>query len=569
MKNNKVYFISKLAAIFAFAAFSVFSQTARPDFNRARTFDAQHYIIRVSFDRVKHEVFGDTTVILKPLKADFRSVELDAVDLKFESVKLEPSGIDLKYSAAAGKVIVALDKVYGPDDVISIRLKYTTTEPKKGVYFVPADKDEKGTVIRAEQIWSQGEAEEARYWFPSFDFPSDKATTEEYITTEKGKVVIGNGEFLGKTDAADGMETWHYKMPIPHSTYLVSFVIGDYIRVTDTYKNIPLTFYVYPGQEKMAHTAYDDTRKMIATYEHLTGVDFPYNKYDQTIVAAFKFGGMENITATTMADQEILFGAMLGGGGVVTDLVSHELAHSWFGDMVTCKNWAELYLNEGFATYMEAAYREQAYGRENYLEKIKTNADEFLADDLINKKRHPLYDLNAADVDGLFDNSYTTYSKGGAVLHTLREQVGTENFWKAINIYLNRHKFANVESTDLEKAMEEVSGQDLKWFFDQWIYGGGAPSLSVRQTYSARTKTLRLTITQVQVPDKITPAVFRMPMNVEIKTAKGENAQKLDMTKRIQVFSFKLDGKPSKVTLDPGMKIPIKRVKMLPLVALP
>ena len=568
MKDKKIYFVSKLAALFSFAAVSVFSQTARPNFNRPQTFDAQHYIVRASFDQAKGEVFGDTTVILKPLAADFRSVELDAVDLKFESVKLEPSGVDLKYSTSPGKVIVALDKAYGPDDLISIRFKYNTINPKKGVYFVAAVKDANGPG-RAAQIWSQGEAEEARYWFPSFDFPSDKATTEEFITAEKGRTVVGNGEFLGKTDAPDGKETWHFKMPIPHSTYLVSFVIGDYTRVGDTYKNIPLGFYVYPGQEKIAHTAYDDTKNMIATYERLTGVTFPYNKYDQTLVAAFKFGGMENITATTMADTEIIFGSMMGSNGVVTDLVSHELAHSWFGDMVTCRNWAELWLNEGFATYMEAAYREQKFGREDYIRKIHDNSEDFLKDDLINKKRHPLYDLNAGNVDGLFDNSYTTYSKGGAVLHTLREQIGTEAFWKAINIYLNRHKFANVESTDLRSAMEEASGQDLDWFFEQWVYGGGAPRLDVRQTYSTRTKTLKLTVTQTQLPDKITPSVFRLPMDFEIKTAYGAATEKMDLTKRLQTFSFKIAGKPTGLTLDPAMKIPIKRVKIHSVVTLP
>ncbi len=567
MKNKQVYFVSKLAAVLVFAAVSVFSQTPRPNFTRAQTFDAQHYIIRASFDRAKGEVFGDTTVILKPLKADFRSVELDAVDLAFTSVKLDPAGTDLKYTTPAGKVNVALDKAYGPSDTISIRFKYTTTNPKKGVYFREAETSEgRGHSL---QIWSQGEAEEARYWFPSFDFPSDKATTEEYITAQKDETVIGNGELIGKTDEPNGNVTWHYKMPVPHSTYLVSFVIGKYSRVDDKYKDIPLGFYVYPGKEETAKKAFGDTKKMIDVYEQLTGVPFPYNKYDQTVVSKFQFGGMENITATTMNDDEIFMADFDFGKSIVVDLVSHELAHSWFGDMVTCKNWAELWLNEGFATYMEAAYREKTFGRDDYLRKIKTNADDFLTNETINKKRHPLFDLRAGNVDELFENSYTTYSKGGAVLHTLREQVGTEAFWKAINIYLNRHKFANVESTDLEKAMEEASGQDLKWFFAQWVYGGGAPKLDVRQSYSARTKTLKLTITETQPPDKITPVVFRLPMDLEIETASGKTTEKVDVTKRIQIFSFKVAAKPTGITLDPGMKIPIKRVKIGKLVSLP
>ena len=546
--------------LFSISAPPAVAQTKRPDFNRPQTFDVQHYIIRASFDRSKKKVFGDTTVSLKPLMADFRVVELDAVDLSFESVKLEPSGADVQFKTVPGKVIVTLDKVYGSGDLISLSFKYMAT-PNKGVYFVDSENGK-----HSAQIWSQGEADEARHWFPSFDFPSDKATTEEYITAEKGETVVGNGEFLGKDENADGTETWHYKMPVPHSTYLVSFVIGKYVRVEDKYKDIPLSFYVYPGKESTAIKAFGETKNMIGVFEGLTGVAFPYNKYDQTVVARFQFGGMENITATTMADTEIFFADFDFGKNVVIDLVSHELAHSWFGDLVTCRNWAELWLNEGFATYMEAAYREKAFGRGDYMRKIRSDAAEFLVDDSINRRRHALYNLRAGDVSALFENASTTYHKGGAVIHTLREQVGSEAFWKAINLYLNRHKLANVESPDLKKAMEESSGQDLGWFFDQWVYGAGSPRLDVKQSYSSRSKTLTLTVSQTQLTDTITPAIFRLPMDILIKTASGESNQKIDVTKRIQTFSIKTQGKPLSVGIDEGEKIPIKRLKVRPLV---
>jgi aminopeptidase N len=558
--NKALRLTTNMAAAILLAAFSIFAQQPRPNFNRPQTFEAQNYTIRASFDRAREEVFGDTTVSVKPLKADFKILELDAVDLTFESVKLDPSGVDLQYKTDHGKIIITLDKTYGPDDLISVRLKYATVKPAKGVYFRDADG-------HPAQVWSQGEAEEARYWFPCFDFPSDKATTEEYITAPKGEVVIGNGELVGTTANADDTQTWHYKMPVPHSTYLVSFIVGNYGKVDDRYKAIPLAFYVFPGMEGTARNAFGDTKKMMQVYEQLTGVAFPYNKYDQTIVSGFQFGGMENITATTFSDLDIIFGEALGGKGSTTDLVSHELAHSWFGDLVTCRNWAELWLNEGFATYMEAAYREKTFGRDDYINKIKDDAETFLNDDSANVKRHPLYDLNAGNVNALFEDPATTYNKGGAVLHTLREQVGTEAFWKALNIYLNRHKFANVESTDLRAAMEEASGQDLGWFFDQWVYGGGAPKLDVRQVWHARTKTLNIMISQTQ-GDAITPAVFRLPIEIKLNTPAGEAVQKIDVTKREQSFGFKLDARPARVQIDPEDKIPVKRVKIHPIVSL-
>ena len=378
---------------------------------------------------------------------------------------------------------------------ISVRFKYST-KPKKGIYFVDA-LTENGKITRAAQIWTQGEAEEAHFWFPSYDFPDDKATTEQFITVEKDETAIGNGELIETNENTNGTKTFHYKMSVPHSSYLVSFVVGTYAKVSDKYKNIPLGFYVYPDKTSIVPDAYGKTKDMMRVYEQLTGVDFPYNKYDQTIVADFNFGGMENITATTMADTEIFFADMGFAKGGVEDLVSHELAHSWFGDLVTCKNWSNLWLNEGFATFMEAAYREKMYGRADYLQKIREDAAQFIIDDAISKNRHGLFNTTAKPDDSLFDT--TTYQKGGAVIHTLRETVGTENFWKAINTYLNEHKFQNVETADLQKAMEDTSGMNLNQFFKQWIYGAGYPKLSVKQSYNPATKILNLTVSQTQI----------------------------------------------------------------------
>ncbi|MEP6946758.1 MAG: M1 family metallopeptidase [Acidobacteriota bacterium] len=570
MNLKNVRSLITAAAILLLAALFADAQTStRPSFNRTSTFDVQHYTIRASFDRTKKEVAGDTTVELRPLADGFREFELDAEDMAFKVVSLEPSGTELKYSTSANSIRITLDRSYSPSETIAVRLKYTAT-PKKGVYFVDADTGAT-TVNHSAQVWSQGEADEAHHWFPSFDFPSDKATTEEYLTAFTDETVIGNGEFLGKTDNNNGTSTWHFKMTVPHSTYLVSFVIGKYVRVDDKYGEVPLGFFVYPGKEATARNAFGKTKNMIAVYEKLTGVKFPYNKYDQTIVAKFQFGGMENITATTMADTEIFFGDFEFGKEIVTDLVSHELAHSWFGDLVTCKNWAELWLNEGFATYMEAAYREQINGRSDYLRKVHADATEFLADDAITRRRHGLYNLRGSDIARLFDVSAVTYNKGGVVLHMLREQIGTEAFWKGINAYLNKHKFDNVETQDLEAAMEEASGQDLRWFFDQWVYHSGAPHFTVSSAYSGRTRTLKLSISQTQKADSLVPAAFRVPLDIEVKTDAGTEIFSKTVMKRSETYSIKLKSRPVKLSLSPDEKhpedkAPAKTVKVTPIV---
>jgi aminopeptidase N len=557
-------FMASLVSLLVFSAFTATGQTARPNFTRPTNYDVQHYIIRVRFDRPKKQVFGDTTVRLKPLAGGFTQAELDASDMSFESVTLEGSDTPLKFKVANEKVIVTLDKAYKPENTIGIRFKYTAT-PKKGVYFVDK-RVMNGRELSPAQIWTQGEADEAHHWFPSFDFPSDKASTEQFITAPKDETVIANGVLEEAADNPDGTVTHHFRMAIPHSTYLVSFIVGKYARTADKYKDIPLGFYVYPGREGITRPAFGHTRDMMQVFEELTGVDYPYNKYDQTIVANFQFGGMENITATTMADTEIFFAQFDFARGNVENLVSHELAHSWFGNLVTCRNWAELWLNEGWATFMEAAFIEKAYGRAGYMRKIVSDAEIFMTDDAVNPKRNGLFNQNAGDISTLFDRPATIYNKGGAVLHTLREEIGDEAFWKGANIYLNRHKFGNVESSDLRKAMEEASGKDLGWFFDQWVYHAGHPKLEVRPVWNGRSKTLKLTVVQTQKPDKLIPEAFRLPLDLEIVTPGGTKTDRIDVRKRVEELSFKLDAKPTSITLDKLQKIPVKMVKVEPVV---
>ncbi len=538
------------------------AQRERPNLNRSSDYDVQHYILRVGFDRPANKVLGDTTVRLRPVIDGLRRITLDSVGISYSSVTSETSGKPLAFKTTSDSVTVDLDRAYAIGELIGIRFQYTT-KPRKGVYFVGEQKGSEDFAGHSAQIWTQGEPDEARHWFPSFDFPSDKATTEEYITANSNETVVGNGTLVEKTNNPDGTITHHFKMDIPFSTYLVSFVVGEYSLISDKYKSVPLSYYVYPGMDSIAKKAFGKTADMIRVFEELTGVGFPYTKYDQTIVASFQFGGMENITATTMADTEIMLVNNPLFGGNVENLVSHELAHSWFGDLVTCRNWAELWLNEGFATFMEAAYREKAYGRKAYIFKIIGDAEQFKASDSVASKRHGLFNANAGDVSSLFDVPYTTYNKGGAVLHTLRAQIGDEAFWRGVHIYLDRHRMGNVESTDLRRAMEESSGSDLGWFFDQWVYGLGYPKVQIRRAYAPVTKTLTLTITQTQKQDKFTPAAFRLPLELEIQTARGTTTEKIELKQRVETFKFRVNARPTKLVVDKNDNVPIKDVKIL------
>lgn len=539
--------------------FSIFPQTEAQKFNRERKYDVQHYKINVKFDREKKIVFGDTTVTLKPLFNDFNSFELDSAGLNFESVRLENDNKNLNYKLSGEKIFIELEKIYKPKDSISIRFVYSC-KPKKGVYFIPEKKDGK-KIIHSEQIWTQGEPDEAHHWFPSYDFPDDKATSELLITAASDENVISNGELLEKKENGDGTAVFHYKMPLPHSVYLISFVIGKYSKISERYKNIPLEYFVYPGEESIVPLVFSDTKEMMRIFEDVTGVKYPFNKYDQTIVDEFTFGGMENITATTYSDKDIFLARFPHLRGFAIDLVSHELAHTWFGNLVTCRNWAELWLNEGFATYMEAVYRGKMYGEGAYRAKIQEDANIYLNKDAVNNSKHGLYNLTANQTDKLFKYFFITYNKGSLVLHLLRETVGEEAFWKAINIYLTRHKFANVETTDLKNVMEEVSRKNLDLFFKQWVYSTGHPKLEIKPVYNLQEKTLRLEISQTQNGDNI-PKVFEFPFEIFVQTESGEIFEKVLIDRKTQIVSIKLDSKPLTILLDKNVIMPLFQAKI-------
>jgi aminopeptidase N len=509
-----------------------------------RTYDVLHHLIRTRFEVADKTVIGDETITLKPLNEGFSSFALDASDMQIESVTYSESNAPLKFSQPPDKLLIELDRAYGPADSLSLRIQYRA-KPRRGLFFIAARQSE--ALTKPAQIWTQGEPEDNHHWFPCYDYPDDKATTEQYITTGAGEIAISNGVLLETKTNADGTCTFHWAMRQPHSTYLTSLVVGDYVKLTDAYKNIPLEYYTYRGTEKTALRAFSATPAMMELFTNLLNYEYPYNRYAQTIVQAFFFGGMENITATTHADSEILYSTGAASMEATEDLISHELSHSWFGDLVTCKSWKHLWLNEGFATFFEAVFKEHKEGRDAYLRAMRENERLYLFEDQLRYRRPIVYDRYRSATD-LFDA--TLYQKGGFILHMLREMVGDEIFWKALNRYLNEFKYQSVETADLQRVFEQTSGKCLDWFFDQWVYKAGFPELRVRYTYNRLQRLLTLTVTQTQTPDSVTPAVFRLPVEIEITTAKGARTEAVEINARTQRFNFKLDGKPLMIRFD-------------------
>ncbi|MBX3296985.1 MAG: M1 family metallopeptidase [Acidobacteria bacterium] len=545
---------SALATLFLLSI-SAFAVNAQPDprLDRVRQYDVEHYSIKLSFDPKQKLVRGDTTLRLRPLKTGLKTLEFDAVAFSFSRVSLEDR--DLTFRTIKDKVMVDLPTPSDTERNYEIRFEYTA-RPKKGIYFIE-ERRSGDRLVHPAQIWTQGQPDEARHWLPSFDFPSDKASYRNCLCQETDHY-WRNGETVAVIENPDGTATHHFRLDIPHPTYLISFVVGDYVKISESFRDIPLGYYVYPGRENIVPFAYGKTIRMLEAMEELTGISFPFNKYDQTMVANFEFGGMENITATTMADTEIFYASIDFMRGNVEDLVAHEIAHSWFGNNTTCKTWADLWLNEGFATFFEAAIREKFYGREEYLRKVGLDAENYVNHTSTTPVSHALYNRRAGDTSVLFRWPAVTYNKGGVVVHQLREQVGDDNFWRAVKLFLERHRFSSVETADLQKVMEEVSGQKLGWFFDQWVFRSGHPKVRVTNRFAPNKKAVTLTFIQTQRVSPLTTAAYKLPLEVELKFADGTSRiEKVDIAARATTVTLKAEKAINEVTFDPATKIPL------------
>jgi len=518
----------------------------------ARTYDVQHYVIRTRFDVPNKTVIGDETIALKPLTTNFNSFALDAANLNVEAVTLEGKNAPLRFTTSPDKLTINLDRAYSSADAIAVRIRYRA-KPQRGLYFIsPAQSNATDRPSKPAQIWTQGEPEDNHYWFPCYDFPDDKATSEQFITVPTNQLVISNGALINRTENGDGTQTFHWAMNKPHSSYLISLIVGDYAKIADAYKNVAVEYYTYRNTEADARRAFGKTPQMMRWFSERLQYEYPYNRYAQTVVAGFIFGGMENITATTQADNEILNRADEAPQTSADNLVSHELSHQWFGDLVTCKDWSQAWLNEGFATFMEASFKEHEGGHDAYLFELRNDARTYMREDTARYRRPLIYNRYRVPID-LFDA--TLYQKGAFVLHTLRGVVGDETFWKALNLYLRENQYRNVETADLQRVFERVSNRKLDWFFDQWVTKAGYPELRARYVYDAATKKLTLNVAQTQTPDDLTPAVFRLPVEIELATAGDTRTERIEITQREQSFTFSMDGEPRMIRFDKDSRI--------------
>lgn len=508
-----------------------------------RPADIKHIALDLRVDVPAKRVEGSATIDLVALR-EVSSARFDAVDFAVTNVTLArgespPAPADYRNDGQGIEVFFG-DQPLGDRMNAKIRITYSVADPKSGLHFFCPSEAEPDVPYA---VWSQGETIDNRYWIPCFDHPNEMQTTEMKVTVAAGNEAVSNGRLVSKVDNKDKTTTFHWLQDKPHVAYLMTLVVGEFYTEQDTWRGKPVTYYVPPKHKNDLRRSFGNTVKMLEHFSNITGVEYPWDKYAQICVEGFG-GGMENTSATTLGprtlhDERAHLDTSSDG------LVAHELAHQWFGDLVTCKDWAHTWLNEGFATYLDAIWSEHDLGRDEYDYEMFSNMRRAIE----GGKKAPVVDMRYEDEGQMFDSR--SYPKGASILHMLRHRVGDAKFWASVNRYLTTHAHQTVETSDLRQAFEDETGRSLERFFYDWTQRPGAPSVNVSYDWAEDDKLAKLTVKQTQESE-----AFHFPLEVEFHFDEGPPALLHgDVTEKEQRFYFPLRKRPKMVLVDPQQAV--------------
>mgnify|MGYP006134404677 CR=1 FL=1 len=520
-----------------------------------RVNDILHTKLEVSFDWDSAYLFGQANLTIKPHFYGTDSLILDAKGFEIHEVAMVDNigkKSPLKYIYDTTFLKINLGKRYTKSDTFQVFIDYTAMPNKlkaggssaitgdKGLYFINND----GAILnKPKQIWTQGETESSSCWFPTIDSPNEKTTQEIYITVDSNYATLSNGELIFQAENEDGTRTDYWKQTLQHAPYLFMMAIGEFAIAKDEWRGKSVHYYVEKKYAEVAKEIYPNTVEMLEFFSTKLGYDYPWDKYHQVVVRDYVSGAMENTGA-------VIFGDFIQGNkrflidNAGEDIVAHEMFHHWFGDLVTCESWSNLPLNESFATYGEYLWNEHKYGKDQADLHIDGDLKVYLAQSKINKET--LIRYNYSNEMEMFDSH--SYQKGGRVLHMLRNYVGDEAFFAGLQLYLKDNEFQTVEIHNLRLAFEEITGEDLNWFFNQWFLSAGHPIIDIEKNFADD----KLTITVKQTQDGVDiPEVFEIPTTLSILQANGlVREKKIRIAKRTETLEFALNEAPLLVNFD-------------------
>jgi aminopeptidase N len=501
-----------------------------------------HLRLEITPDFQKREIEGRAAYKLRPFVKPLAEVRLDAVDMVIS--KVTSSEPIRAWRMADDQVLVTFAGEIPPGREFTLEFQYHA-EPTQGIYFRTP---EMGYKAGDTHLFSQGETIEARHWYPSFDSPNRKFTSEVICAVPEGMTVISNGRLVSQEkDVSRNLVVFHWSQEAPSANYLIDLVAGYFKKVEGRHGNVPLAFYTPPSEFEQAALSFHHTEDIMAFFDEEIGVPYPWPKYDQVCVDDFVAGGMENTSATTLTTHT-LHPPTTGRFNDSDGLVAHEMAHQWFGDYVTCKDWSDTWLNEGSATYYALLYEGHRNGRDAMLYGFYRDAKGITG---IENDTDPIVRHDYARTMDMFG---LVYPKGSWVLRMLRADLGDELFRKVIRTYLERHAHGSVVTEDLRAVAEELSGRSYDQFFDQWVYHAHHPEIEANYDWDERTGLAKVSIRQTQKVDAKVLA-FNFPLTIRFKGAFGAVDKRIVVREKPEDFYFKLDSAPRTVRLDPDLML--------------
>jgi aminopeptidase N len=518
----------------------------------SKTNELVHTKLDVRFDYSKAWMYGKAWITLKPHFYTTDSLTLDAkgMDIKEVAILKGTGKQNLKYRYNGMQLFITLDRSYKGGENYTVYISYTSKPndlkvegsaaitDAKGLYFInPTGAD----TTKPIQIWTQGETESNSAWMPTIDKPNQKSTQEIYMTVPQKYVTLSNGLLISQKKNADGTRTDYWKMDLPNAPYLFFMGVGDFAIVKDSYKGKEVNYYIEKSQAPYAKGVFGNTPEMMGFFSSKLKLEYPWPKYSQIVGRDYVSGAMENTTATLHQESAYQNTRQLADGNAWEETIAHELFHHWFGDLVTAESWSNITLNESFANYSEYLWDEYKYGKDFADDHSLEDRTGYLQSGSNDKA---LVRYTYSKREDLFDA--VSYNKGGQILNMLRNYVGDEAFFASLNNYLTTNKFKSAEADQLRLAFEEVTGEDLHWYWNQWYYGSGQPNLQINYLYNDTTGEAKVIIAQTQKTGKI----FRLPIAIDVYAGANKTRYKVWVQNAIDTFTFKYTKHPDLINVD-------------------
>ncbi|MBD2502753.1 M1 family metallopeptidase [Anabaena azotica] len=519
---------------------------ARPHYNPDRPGQVEHIFLDLHLDIPNQSYEGTCSIRLLPIRNGIDRLILDAVNLHIKSVQVDEVTQNFDYDGE--QLVIQLSQPTEMGKRILIAIAYSVEKPQRGIYFIQPDTHYPNKTV---QVWTQGEDEDSRYWFPCFDYPGQLSTSEIRVLVPKPLVAISNGELIDTQEDGED-KIYHWSQQQVHPNYLITLAVGDFAEIRDEWRAKPVTYYVEKGREADAKRSMGKTPRMMEFLSEKYGYPYPFPKYAQVCVDDFIFGGMENTSTTLLTDRCLLDKRAALDNRNTESLVVHELAHQWFGDLLVIKHWSHAWVKEGMASYSEVMWTEQEYSPEEaaYYRLLETRS--YLSEDS-DRYRRPMVTHVYREAIELLDRH--TYEKGSCVYHMMRAELGEELFWLAMQTFVQDNAHKTVETIDLLRAIEKATGRNLTFLFDQYVYRGGHPDFQVAYSWDGEAKLAKVTVTQTQVSADQQKDVFdlRIPIGFGYSQS-GEPAKLQTFTVRVhereQSFYFPLTQKPDFISFD-------------------